>query len=40
MEIEKEAKAELLTQPSNAELYIVQVKEKLESAKGAFENAD
>ena len=39
-EAEKEAKAKLLTQPSNTDLYIVQVKEKLESAKEAFENTD
>ena len=39
-EVEKEAIAELLTQPSNAELYSVQVKDKLDSAKAAFENAD
>ena len=31
-EAEKEAKAKLLTQLSNTELYIVQVTEKLESA--------
>ena len=40
VEAEKEAKAKLLTQPSNTELYIVRVTEKLESAKEAFENAD
>ena len=39
-EAEKEAKAKLLTQSSITELYIVQVKKKLESAKEAFENAD
>ncbi len=40
MEAEKEAKAKLLTQPSNTELYIVRVTEKLEPAKEAFKNAD
>ena len=39
-EAKKEAKAKLLTQSSNTKLFIVQVKEKLESAKEAFKHVD